>query len=116
VDGNYSAVRDLVWARADTVVWLDLPRRTVMRQIIWRTVRRVALRAELWNGNRERWRNLFARDPDESVIVWAWQRHSVYQARYLATATDPAWRHLRFIRIRSRDDTRRLLIRTSSGQ
>jgi adenylate kinase family enzyme len=116
VDGNYSAVRDLVWARADTVVWLDLPRRTVMRQIIWRTVRRVALRAELWNGNRERWRNLFARDPDESVIVWAWQRHSVYQARYLAMGTDPAWRHLTFIRIRSRYDTRRLLIRTSSGQ
>jgi adenylate kinase family enzyme len=31
VDGNYSAVRLLVWALADTVTWLDLPRRTVSR-------------------------------------------------------------------------------------
>jgi adenylate kinase family enzyme len=38
VDGNYSAVRDLVWQRVDTVVWLDLPRRRVMYRIILRTV------------------------------------------------------------------------------
>src|ERR1700744_3085931 len=75
IDGNYSAVRDIVWARADTVVWLDLPRRTVMRRIIWRTLRRIAGRIELWNGNRERWRNFFTLDPQESVIMWAWTRH-----------------------------------------
>ncbi len=114
VDGNYSAVRDLVWARADTVVWLDLPRRTVMRQIIWRTVHRVALRVELWNGNRERWRNVFTRDPHESVIAWAWQRHAVYRARYVAATTDPAWRHLTFVRIRSRAEGRELLARPNS--
>jgi adenylate kinase family enzyme len=116
VDGNYSVVRDLVWARADTVVWLDLPRHAVMRQVVWRTLRRAALRAELWNDNRERWRNFFARDPDQSVIVWAWQRHSVYHARYLAAATDPAWRHLTFVRIRSRENARRLLDRAHANQ
>jgi adenylate kinase family enzyme len=109
VDGNYSAVRDLVWARADTVVVLDPPRHTVMRQIILRTVRRVAFRVELWNGNRERWRNLFTRDPSESVIMWAWHRHLVYRDRYLAIANDPRWRHLTFVRIRSRKDIHHLL-------
>jgi adenylate kinase family enzyme len=53
VDGNYSAVRDIVWSRADTVIWLDLPRWRVMRQVVGRTLRRVATGAELWNGNRE---------------------------------------------------------------
>jgi adenylate kinase family enzyme len=115
VDGNYSTVRDLVWTRADTVVWLDLPRHAVMRQVILRTVRRALLRAELWNGNRERWRNLFARDPDQSLIVWAWQQHAVYQARYTAAMTDPASRHLTFVRLRSRADARQLLDRANSN-
>jgi hypothetical protein len=45
------------------------------------------------------------------VIVWAWQRHPVYRARYLAASADPALRHLTFVRIRSRGDARRLLAR-----
>ena len=54
IDGNYGAVCDLVWAEADTVVWLDLPKRTVMRRLIQRTIRRAVTREELWNGNRGR--------------------------------------------------------------
>ena len=102
IDGNYSAVRPLVWARADTVAWLDLPRGTVMRQIIWRTLRRVAGRQELWNGNRERWRNFFSWDPQQSVISWAWHKHAQYRARYTVAAADPANAHLRFVRLASR--------------
>jgi adenylate kinase family enzyme len=30
VDGNYGSVRDVVWSRADTVVWLDYPLRLVL--------------------------------------------------------------------------------------
>lgn len=113
VDGNYSAVRDLVWQRADTIVWVDPPRRTVMRQIVWRTFRRAAFRKELWNGNRERWRNMFTRDPNESVIAWAWHRDAVYRARYSAAGDDPAWQHLRFVPVRSRADARALLARAA---
>jgi adenylate kinase family enzyme len=109
IDGNYSAVRPLVWARADTVVWLDLPRAVVMRGIIWRTLRRAVSRAELWNGNREPWQNFFRRDPEASVIAWSWYRHAVYRERYAAAALDPAWAHLRFVRITSRHDLREFL-------
>ena len=45
--GNYRILEDIVWTRADTVVWLDLPRSQVMRQVVARTVRRVVTREEL---------------------------------------------------------------------
>src|SRR5690348_11890586 len=95
IDGSCSSqVRDLVWARADTVVWLDLPRRTIVRRIIWRSFRRAAGRIELWNGNRERWRNFFTLDKEESVIAWAWQTYASRRERYLAAMADPENSHL----------------------
>jgi adenylate kinase family enzyme len=109
VDGNYSAVRDLVWARADTVVWFDLPRRTVMRQVVWRTLRRGLARTELWNGNREPLSGLFRLDPEKSIVRWAWLKHSVYRDRFAAAARDPSLAHLSFVRIGSRADAHRLL-------
>lgn len=109
IDGNYQAVQPRVWARADTVVWFDLPRSTVMRQVITRTLRRGLFRQELWNGNRERLSNFFRTDPEESVIRWAWTRHDTYRTRYREAATDPSTAHLTFIRIASRADARSLL-------
>jgi adenylate kinase family enzyme len=116
IDGNYSRVQDIVWARADTVVWLDLPRRVVMRRIVWRTLRRVGGRVELWNGNRERWRNLLTLDKEESVIAWAWQTHAPNRARYAAAMADPLHSHLHFVRLRSPAEVRRFLRSVSAGQ
>jgi adenylate kinase family enzyme len=101
VDGNYIAVRDLVWSHADTVVWLDLPRRLVMHRITWRTVSRTVMRRPLWNGNRERLRNLLPTDPERSIILWSWVRHAEYRERYAAAMVDPRWSRLRFVRITS---------------
>jgi adenylate kinase family enzyme len=114
VDGNYSRVRDVVWQRADTVVWLDPPKHRVMRRLVWRTLRRVLLRAELWNGNREPWTNLFRLDPENSIIAWAWTRHRIYQARYAQAGADPANAHLEFIRVRSDREAAALLDRAAA--
>jgi adenylate kinase family enzyme len=103
LDGNYSTVReDVVWPRADTVVWLDLPKRVVMGQILRRTAGRVLTRRELWNGNRENLRSALSRDPDRSVVMWAWTTHSSVHDRYRVAAEDPRWSHLRFVRLTSR--------------
>ncbi|MFY1697292.1 MULTISPECIES: AAA family ATPase [unclassified Solwaraspora] len=108
-DGNYSSVQETIWQRADTVIWYDLPRWQVMRQIVWRTVHRAWSRVELWNGNRERWTNLLSRDPEHSIVVWAWQQYPHYRSRYQAALTDPRWSHLRIVRITAHAQARRLL-------
>jgi adenylate kinase family enzyme len=109
IDGNYSAVRPIIWDRADTVVWLDLPKWTVMRQVSWRTLRRAVTKQELWNGNRERLGNFLSWIPEESIISWAWHNHANYRTRYGAAAADPANAHLTFIRLTSRGEVARFL-------
>ncbi|MEM6675409.1 MAG: adenylate kinase, partial [Planctomycetota bacterium] len=71
VCGNYKSVRDVLWTAADTVVWLDLPRGVTARRIISRSLRRAWTREELWNGNRERWLNLFLPVPKHNVVLWS---------------------------------------------
>lgn len=109
VDGNYSKVRDIVWRRADTVIFLDYPRRRVMRQLVPRTLRRVIRREELWNGNREKWTNLLSTRPESNLLVWSWTRHRLQRDRFAAAVADPRWTHITFLRCGSPTDTAALL-------
>jgi adenylate kinase family enzyme len=99
IDGNYRAVQDLVWARADTVVWLDPSRARVMLQLVPRTLLRLVRRTELWNGNRESWTNLLRADPEQSILRWAWTRHARTREQYLRAQADPAHARLEFVRL-----------------
>lgn len=109
-DGNYpSKGGDAVRARADAVVWLDFPRPVVMRQLVARTSRRLLLRKQLWNGNRESLRDALARDPERSILRWAWTRYEAQRADYAAQADD------RWIRLTSRAEVRRFLTAAEHG-
>jgi adenylate kinase family enzyme len=111
IDGNYRTVvvEGPVWARADTVVWLDLPRWRVMSQVIRRTLTRLVRREELWNGNREPLRTLWAWNPERSIIRWAWTRHATYVERYERAMASPSFQHLEFLRFRSHEEAERWL-------
>lgn len=103
IDGNYRRVvlEGPVWQRADTVVWLDPPRRIVLRQVVGRTLRRVLTRQELWNGNREPFANLWRWEPERSIIRWSWTKHDELQERYTTAMASPAFDHLTFVHLRS---------------
>lgn len=80
---QYGSVRKLLADRADLVLWLDFPRRTVMRQVVTRTVRRRLRRIELWNGNLEPPLHTFFTDP-EHIVRWAWTTHHKTAGRIAA--------------------------------
>jgi adenylate kinase family enzyme len=52
MDGNFDNLRDLVWMRAECIIWLDYPLLTILRQVVARNFRWVITRQETWSGNR----------------------------------------------------------------
>lgn len=97
-DGNYGAVRDIVWGRADTVVWLDYTLPVIMGRVTWRTFRRSVTGQELWNGNRERlWTAVFSR---HSIIWWALTTYGRRRREYPRLFGQPEHAHLNIVRLR----------------
>ncbi|HVB09060.1 MAG TPA: AAA family ATPase [Bacillota bacterium] len=99
VDGNYSKARDLIWPRAEMVIWLDLPLPVTLARLWRRTWRRTLGHEALWNGNRERLATQFlSRD---SLFVWAPQTHRRHRREWAAALGRPEHAHLRVVRLTS---------------
>ncbi|WP_158842311.1 adenylate kinase [Saccharothrix deserti] len=104
VDGNYiNQTAEVLWHRADLVVWLDLPLRVIMLRLLRRTTIRIVRRTELWNGNREGPGALIG---PNSVLSWAFHAHRRHQAEYpdRFARTGVPW-----VRLRSAGEVRRWL-------
>jgi adenylate kinase family enzyme len=80
--GNYQVVRDLIWLKADTVIWLDYSLPLIFVRLWKRTWQRWWYQEELWNGNREKlwWHLKFW--SEDSLFHWLfktyWRRKSEY--------------------------------------
>jgi adenylate kinase family enzyme len=70
VAGNYHVLRDIIWPKAQAVVWLDYPFHIVFWRLFLRTIRRSVLREELWNGNRENLLTHLKLWSEESLFHW----------------------------------------------
>jgi hypothetical protein len=93
IAGNYGQVRDLVWGRADTLIWLDFPLRIVLWRLARRTVRRIVAREDLWStGNQESWRTAFF--SRHSILLWALKTHRKNGERFRADIDSGAWGEL----------------------
>jgi adenylate kinase family enzyme len=96
-DGNYSAVRDLLWPRATHVVWLNFGRTTVFSRLLWRTITRSILRTRLSHGNCESLRLAFlSRD---SILLWSYTTFAKNRIKFAKLREDPRYSHLQWTEI-----------------
>lgn len=95
---QYQTARPLLAARADTLVWLDLPAGIALSRVVRRTLRRNLTHEVLWNGNTERglWNAVATRD---GVIQWAIRTRKKYTT--LVPAAEAANPNLQVIRLES---------------
>jgi adenylate kinase family enzyme len=103
--GGYSKVRPLILARAQILVWLDLPRAVIMRQVIARSLGRL-LGRESFPGCREDFWSMLG--PDHP-IRWAWTTHARRRRQGTEIVENPAYAHLEVIRCRSRREVKEAL-------
>lgn len=101
--GNASAVRDILWGQADTIVWLDYPLSLVMWRLWWRTLRRIVTQEELYNGNQESFREQFF--SRESLLLYAVQTYRSKQREFIRDLARPQYAHLDLRHFRSAADT-----------
>jgi hypothetical protein len=111
IDGNYRAAGalEMVWSRADTVVWLDYPLGLTLTRLLRRIVARIRDGTELWPGtdNRETVRNAFlTSDP----LVWfALRTHRGRRRRLGELLARPDYAHLQVHRFMRPADAERWL-------
>ena len=107
VDGNYSKkARDLVWERADTVIWLDFSFSVIITRLLRRTIRRIVTGEECCNGNREKLSQAFSHD---SIILWALRTHKRRRSEYPPLLASLQREGVQTIRLRSPKDANRWL-------
>ncbi len=99
VGGNHRIIQDLIWQRADTLIWLDYALPLAMSRLIRRSLRRIISGEELWSGNRETWRNVFLQR--DSILLFALQTHRRRRRQFTAELQQPAYKHLQVHRFRT---------------
>ncbi len=80
VDGNYSVVRNLVWPKATTIVWLNYPFTLVLYRTIKRSIIRAVTKEPLFAGNVETIRQSFF--SKHSIIWWVFKTYHKKRAAY----------------------------------
>jgi adenylate kinase family enzyme len=107
--GNYSAVRDLTWPRAEAIIWLDYDLPTVFWRLLTRTLHRWWTRELLWGINRETLWNHFRLWSDESLFHWLFKTYWRRKREIPQFLAQPEHAHLKVLHFKTPSETKHWL-------
>ncbi|HEY3187094.1 MAG TPA: hypothetical protein VGJ70_06450 [Solirubrobacteraceae bacterium] len=114
-DGNKRAVRDLVWPRADTIIWLDYG----MHVSLWRLAKRARTRTSALSAQATQTGRRTGL-PKQMLaaaggVLTALRSHRGQRREYPRLFAEPANQHLVVARLRSPTATREWLVRVTNA-
>jgi adenylate kinase family enzyme len=99
--GNYGIVRDIVWPRAEAVVWLDYPFFLILGRLLRRTWVRWRTKELLWGTNTEPLWVHFKLWSKDSLINWLFQTYWRRKRTYPQFFARPEHSHLKVLRFKT---------------
>jgi adenylate kinase family enzyme len=90
IEGNYRWLRHEIWARADTIIWLDYPLPFTFMRLFRRTLHRIMYHESVCNGNYESWSRTLSSD---SILLWCLKMHRRRLTDYPEWLGRPQYEH-----------------------
>jgi adenylate kinase family enzyme len=100
VAGNYHIVRDLIWPKAEAVIWLDYSLWRVFWQLTRRSFNRWWTQELLWGTNREPLWMHFKLWSKDSLYHWLFRTYWRRKREYPTLLSQPEYQHLKLIRFK----------------
>jgi adenylate kinase family enzyme len=97
VAGNYHVVRNVIWQRAETILWLDYPLHIVFWRLFTRTIRRSVTKEKLFGDNVESFWTHLKLWSDESLFHWLFKTYWRRKREYPMLFALPENAHLKII-------------------
>ena len=111
VAGNYHVVRDVIWQRAEAIIWLDYPFHIVFWRLLTRTIRRCSQGKNYGMAIVENFWTHLKLWSEESLFHWLFKTYWRRKREYPLLFALPENAHLKIIHFKHPKETERWLIR-----
>jgi len=103
--GNYNNMRNLIWSRAEVVIWLDYPFLLVFGRLVKRTLQRCWTQEQLWGTNYERLLPQLKIWSKTSLFYWQVHSYRRHKWLYPQLIASPEYSYLNFFHFKNPRET-----------